>query len=130
MELWQGRWKPLVAGSNQVHQPGAGGGVTSPARHFFFGATLIALGKKDGGVRPIAVGCTLCRLVAKCACNSVKQAMAALPVPHQLGFGFPLGVEAAVHTTLVYLQDMPDWHLLIKLDFKYAFNSLRQDKCC
>ena len=33
-------------------------------RPFFFGASVIALNKKDGGVRPIAVGCTLRRLVA------------------------------------------------------------------
>ena len=41
------------------------------ARPFFFGATLTGLGKKDGGVRPIAVGCVLRRLTAKCLCNSV-----------------------------------------------------------
>ena len=31
----------------------------------FFGARLTALKKSDGGVRPIASGCTLRRLVAK-----------------------------------------------------------------
>lgn len=35
------------------------GKVTHPVQHFFFGATLIALNKKDGSVRPIAMGCTL-----------------------------------------------------------------------
>ena len=54
--------------------------------------------------------------------------MAALLAPHQLGFGVPLGAEAAVHTGRVYLQDMPDHHLLLKLDFRNAFNSLRRDK--
>lgn len=74
------------------------------------------------------MGCTLRQLVAKCTCNSVKQTMAALLAPHQLGLGVPLGAEAAVHATRVYLQDMPDCHLLLKLDFRNAFNSLRQDK--
>ena len=32
---------------------------------FFFGASLIALEKKGGGIRPIAFGCTLRRLAAK-----------------------------------------------------------------
>ena len=73
------------------------------------------------------MGCTLRQLVAKCTCNSVKQTMAALSAPHQLGLGVPLGTEAAVHATRVYLQDMPDRHLLLKLDFRNAFNSLRQD---
>ena len=35
------------------------GKVPSAVRPLFFGANLTALTKKDGGVRPIAVGCTL-----------------------------------------------------------------------
>lgn len=46
-----------------------------------FGASLIALEKKDGGVRAIAVGCTLRHLVAKCAGNSVMQALGELLDP-------------------------------------------------
>ena len=47
------------------------GGKTPPsARPFFFGATLTPLGKEGGGIRPIAVGHTLHRLVAKCAKNA------------------------------------------------------------
>ena len=104
------------------------GGVVPIARPFFFGASLIALTKKGGGVRPIAMGYTLRRLSAKCAGNSVKQAMASLLVPHQLGFGIPLGAEAAVHASRLYLQDMPEGHLLLKVDFLSTFNSLRRDK--
>ena len=37
----------------------------------FFRATLTALNKKDGRVRPIAVGCTLRRMVAKVASRTV-----------------------------------------------------------
>lgn len=63
-------------------------GRTPPSiRPFFFGATLIALEKKDGGVRPIAVGCTLRRLAAKVASGRVLEDMAALLAPRQLGFG-------------------------------------------
>ena len=47
-------------------------------RPFFFGASLVALKKKCGGVRPIAVGCTLRRLVAKIACKRVADDMAEL----------------------------------------------------
>ena len=43
------------------------GDVPVSARTYFFGANLVALGKKDGGVWPIAVGCTLRRLVVKVA---------------------------------------------------------------
>ena len=34
-------------------------------RPFLFGASLVALQKRDGGLRPIAVGCTFCRLAAE-----------------------------------------------------------------
>ena len=43
------------------------GKVPLPVRPFFFGANLIGLNKPDGGIRPIAIGCTLRRLSAKCA---------------------------------------------------------------
>ena len=49
-------------------------GKTPPSiRPFFFGANRIPLQKKDGGVRPIAVGCTLLRLVAKVASSKVRR---------------------------------------------------------
>ena len=32
----------------------------------FFGGHLIALEKKAGGIRPIAIGYTLCRIASKC----------------------------------------------------------------
>ena len=34
-------------------------------RPFIFGACLVALDRKDGGVRPIAIGCSLRHLAAK-----------------------------------------------------------------
>lgn len=39
---------------------------------FLYGGSLCALKKKDGGVRPIAVGSTIRRLVAKLGCRAVK----------------------------------------------------------
>ena len=46
------------------------GCVPSQVRPTFFGASLCALIKKGGGIRPIAVGSTFRRLVAKAACRS------------------------------------------------------------
>ena len=104
------------------------GETAVPARASFFGTTLIALNKKGGGFRPIAVGCTLRRLVAKCAGSCVKEAMTALLAPHPLGFGVPLGAEAAVHASRIFLNNLQPGHLILKLDFRNAFNSLRQDR--
>ena len=49
-------------------------------RPLFFGASLVALEKKSGG-RPIAVSCTLRRLVAKVAGSLVREEMTALLCP-------------------------------------------------
>ena len=105
------------------------GGLTpESARPIFFGATLIPLKKKDGEIRPIAVGQTLRCLVAKCLSRRVAVTVGADLVPLQLGCGVPLGCEAAAHATCQYLHHMPQDHLLLKLDFRNAFNSIRRDK--
>ena len=81
------------------------GGTPSSIRHYFFGANLTALQKKDGGVRPIAVGFTLRRLTAKVAGNKLMEEMGELLAPRQLGYGVKGGVEAAVHAARLYLRD-------------------------
>ena len=97
-------------------------------RPFFFGANLIALQKKDGGIRPIAVGCTLWRLAAKVAGMKVVDQMATLLAPRQLGYGVRNGAEAAVHVARMYLSNPDPSIAFLKLDFQNAFNSLRRDK--
>ena len=97
-------------------------------RPFLFGATLVALDKKGGGVRPIAVGCTLRRLVAKIAGNKVMEEATDLLAPRQLGYGVSGGAEAAVHAARIYLGQLQDDHALVKLDFRNAFNSVHRDK--
>ena len=48
--------------------------------------------------------------------------------PLQLGYSTALGAEAAVHSSRLYLSNLPPDHVLLKLDFKNAFNSVRRDK--
>ena len=52
---------------------------------FFFGVNLVALNKKDDGICPIAIGNTLWRLAAKCASLLVRDEMAEVLAPAQLG---------------------------------------------
>ena len=104
------------------------GNTPMQVRPFFFGASVIALNKKDGGVRPIAVGCTLRRLVAKLACMSISERMGTMLAPVQLGYGTPNGAEAAVHSARIYLDHLPSDHVMLKIDFKNAFNYVRRDK--
>ena len=113
----------LTAFSNLVLQ----GKTPTAVRPFFFGANLIALGKKGGGVRPIAVGLTLRRLAAKCAGSRFLHSVGPSMAPLQLGCGIPQGCKAAVHAARMYIQDLPSSHVLLKLDFQNAFNTLRRD---
>ena len=81
-------------------------GKTPPSIHpFFFGTNLIPLQKKDGGVRPIAVGCTLRRLAAKVASSKVQEEMATLPAN---------GVEAAIHSARLFLNNISQLKALAK----------------
>ncbi|XP_063359932.1 uncharacterized protein LOC134649149 [Cydia amplana] len=95
---------------------------------YLYGATLCALKKKEGGVRPIAVGCTLRRLVAKLGCRAVRGEMASYLQPHQVGFGTRLGCEAAIHAVRAFALDPANSGcVIVKLDVKNAFNSLERD---
>ena len=91
-----------------------------------FGGNLIALEKKTGGIRPIAIGYTWRRIASKCAntyaCAQVKEFLA----PLQLGVAVSGGCEAAVHATRRYVESMPPDHAIVKLDFSNAFNSVHR----
>ena len=106
------------------------GHTPSSIQPVFFGANLIALNKKEGGIRPIAVGNTLRRLASKCACPHILSSLEVSLAPRQLGYGTPMGSEAAVHAARCYLESMSTSSnkLMLKLDFRNAFNSLRRDK--
>jgi Reverse transcriptase (RNA-dependent DNA polymerase) len=103
------------------------GGVPEWARTFFFGATLLAFTKKGGGVRPIAVGLTLRRLVSKVANSLVVNTCTSFLAPRQLGVGIKGGAEALAHAARQYLATMSPDQVFVKLDFSNAFNALRRD---
>jgi len=97
------------------------------AAPYLFAARLIPLRKKDGGVRPIAVGDTLRRLVAKwlLATTRGRNAASAL-VPLQTAFakGSPCEVVAMeVQAQVDALHGSTGW-LLLQVDLKNAFNSI------
>ena len=91
-----------------------------------FGGRLIALQKKSGGIRPIAIGYTWRRLAAKCANKFAITSLGDSLLHRQLGVGAPGGCEAAVHATRRFLTNMPA-DILVKLDFTNAFNCVRRD---
>ena len=89
-------------------------------------APLYALAKKDGGIRPIAVGESIRRLVSKCCCLRSKSLAAAHLSPLQVGVGVPGGCEAVIHSVSTALEkygDDPDM-VMLKIDFTNAFNRI------
>ena len=88
---------------------------------------LIALEKKDGGVGPLAIGYLFKRLVAICANHYVIARRSESLTPIQLGIGVPGGAEAAVHAKRRLLLQPPTDHVVVKLDFTNAFDSVRRD---
>lgn len=103
------------------------GRAPSSVQPTLFGGALSAFSKKTGGVRPIAVGYVWRRLAGKVACRHATSNYVHLLAPHQLGFGVPGGCEAAVHTARRYTQNLPADQVLVKIDFKNAFNCVRRD---
>jgi len=103
------------------------GGVPLLVRPFFFGASLLPFSKKEGGLRPIAVGLTLRRLVAKAAAKVSTPQCTTRLAPVQLGVGIRGGSEALVHAARRYLDLKSADQAFVKLDFMNAFNSIRRD---
>jgi hypothetical protein len=109
-----------------------GGLVPKCGRDALFGASLCALRKKDGGLRPIAVGSVYRRLAGRIGAKHISTILGPELRPTQLGVGTPLGCEAAVHAVREYINadatnsaDSP--RVLVKIDVRNAFNTIRRD---
>ncbi|XP_008486032.1 uncharacterized protein LOC103522716, partial [Diaphorina citri] len=93
-----------------------------------YGASLCALKKKDGGLRPIAVGNTFRRLTSKLVCFKLRPTLNEYLLPHQLGVSAKQGCEAAIHSVRTYVSNPSNsGKVLLKIDFKNAFNSVERD---
>ncbi|KAJ9453302.1 Retrotransposable element SLACS 132 kDa protein [Diplonema papillatum] len=106
----------------------AAGKMAESARPFWYGAKLVALEKKDGGLRPIACGEILRRLAAKVlmADKEVKKAIEkALLGATQTGVGRKAGADAMLTSMrrigALYMSEGPGKGV-VKLDLKNAFN--------
>ena len=80
-------------------------------------------------MRPIAIGFTLRRLAGKVAMAKLKDTLADLFQPHQLGVGTPKGAEIMVHALRRYIEgNSNESKAVLKIDFKNAFNCIRRDQ--
>jgi hypothetical protein len=96
-------------------------------RPVLLGANITALNKKNGGIRPIAVGETIRRVACKCVMRQVEPELSSLLVPLQLGCGARAGLDAAIHSTRDKLYSDVESGIFLKLDFRNAFNTIRRD---
>jgi len=78
-------------------------------------------------LRPIAVGCTYRRLVAKVCLRPFIPRLRELFLPSQVGVGTPLECDAAVQGTCYFMDQPHNEKVILKLDVKNAFNSIRRD---
>ena len=102
------------------------GKVPKEIRPIFFAARLIALNKKDGGIRPIAVSNSFRRMASKLVAKIGAQTLASFFNDTQFGIGVRSGCEVAVHLTRQFTELNPSAPL-VKIDFANAFNSIRRD---
>ena len=68
-------------------------------------ARLVALPKKDGGVRPIAMGDTLRRLAAKCVHSSVLESVSRYLLPLQVGVQVPNAAEIVARKVKLWARE-------------------------
>ncbi|KAG7295586.1 hypothetical protein JYU34_021841 [Plutella xylostella] len=101
------------------------GSVCEDITEILYGANLVALIKKDGGIRPIAVGNTIRRTASKICCRKMLPELSKKFEPIQLGFGTKGGCEAAVHAARTFITK-GDFPVLLKVDVKNAFNSINR----
>jgi hypothetical protein len=81
-------------------------------------------------MQPIAVGCTVRRLVAMAACSAVQDRVTERLAPLPLGFGVRQGAEAAVglHAARCYIRNIGPGEAVLKIDFASSFNAINRDE--
>ena len=126
----RGRGLTLIAALASLTQLWVHGRLPPEHAPFLCGANLTPLRKKDDGVRPVAVGETIRRLVGKALLSTatLKQQVAAL-APLQCGVGVRGATEAVAMGTQCLVNQFGGtghWALL-KVDLSNAFNSVHRE---
>jgi hypothetical protein len=102
------------------------GGAPEAVQEWVCGASLAALPKSSGGLRPIAVGETWRRLTAKILASRATQDLREHLEPFQMGVGTKSACETIIHVCRQWLgrnRDDPN-KVLVKVDISNAFNSI------
>ena len=100
------------------------GKIPEYARAALFGASLCALKKPNGGVRPIAIGSVYRRVASRIAAQHATNRLAHELEPVQVGVGTPRGAESAIHAAREYL--LHNLNSSDKIDVKNSFNTVNR----
>ena len=127
-----GQGAPLAHALGQFARVALGQAFPAPMREVLCASSLIPLRKKDGGLRPIAVGDTIRRVVGKCLLShgAVQMELASLR-PRQCG----VGVRNAAEMVGMGLQRFVESRsgegdrdfAVLQVDVRNAFNSISRD---
>ena len=117
--------KLLDAITNFINKIMYAGIVPKEVCEIVYGASLTALSKKCGGVRPIAVGMVWRRLASKILMCQLHDKCESLFSPNQLGVGTPKGAEGGAHALRSFVNsDKISDQVVFKIDLKNAFNCI------
>ena len=96
------------------------------SRDALFVSLLTATRKKNLGKRPIAVDSVFRRIANKLAVQSVRTRVSEQLRPVQDGLGIAGGAEAAVHASRKFINNARPHYIMLKIDMRNAFSSLRR----
>jgi hypothetical protein len=96
---------------------------------------LNLLGKKNGGIRPLAIDNIFMRIVGKCINIMVAKSVGDSLLPIQYAIGISGGCEMVVHTATNWIHhilhdsanSIDNTKVVLKLDIKNAFNSISRN---
>ncbi len=101
------------------------GGGDFPARDWLCASRLVPIKKKPSGVRPIACGESITRVICRWALSAISPD--AVLLPQQFGVGSPGGVEPVVWSAADVISS-PGCHGLLSIDFSNAFNTVSRHR--
>ena len=127
-----GEGAPLAHALGQFAQVALTPAFPAPMREILCASSLIPLRKKDGGLRPIAVGDTIRRVVGKCllSLGAVQAELASLQ-PRQCGVGVRNAAEMVGMGLQRFVQSRASAgdhdYAVLQVDVRNAFNSMSRD---
>lgn len=105
------------------------GGLPADVSPWLWDASLMALPKKHGSSRPVAVGEVFWRLAAKTLCTAYQEQALNCVWPPQICVAQPLGTEVGLQVARQWCyreRNSPDM-VFLKLDFANAFNTIDRE---